>query len=317
VRPADGGPSGALGAYLAEIRRVPLLTREEERDLARAWRDRRDTRAAHRLVTSNLRFVVRVARGYRSYGLRLADLVQEGNLGLLRALEGYDPERGIRLVSYAVWWIKAYIHNYVLHSWSMVKLGTTQAQRRLFFALARGRHDPVRPPEAPGLDDAALGRVARALGIAPAQVEQMGARLAGRDLSLDAPAGDGPATRLDLLESEAPGPEDLVAGAEEAVRLSGHVAEALAALDGRERTVVERRIMAEDPLTLQELGEALGCTRERARQIEFRAKVKLRRALAGQLPGRPSGPLPRPGGGRGGAGRHRQGGSRGNVTSST
>jgi RNA polymerase sigma-32 factor len=309
VRAARGEPAGGLEAYLAEIRRVPLLTREEERDLARAWRVRRDTRAAHRLVTSNLRFVVMVARGYRSYGLRLADLVQEGNLGLLRALEGYDPERGIRLVSYAVWWIKAYIHNYILRSWSMVKLGTTQAQRRLFFALARSRNDPARPPEAPGLDEASLGRVARTLGVAPAQVEQMGARLAGRDLSLDAPAGDGPATRLDLLESGVPGPEELVAEAEEAVRLAGRVGEALAALDGRERSVVERRVMADDPLTLQELGDALGCTRERARQIEFRAKAKLRRALAGQVPGA--------GGGGPVARRRRHGGSRGNVTSST
>jgi RNA polymerase sigma-32 factor len=190
-----------------------------------------------------------------------------------------------------------------------VKLGTTQAQRRLFFALGRSQRDPGRPPEAPGLDEAALGRVARTLGVAPAQVELMGARLAGRDLSLDAPVGDGPATRLDLLESGAPGPEDLVAGAEEAIRLAGRVGEALASLDGRERSVVERRIMADEPLTLQELGDDLGCTRERARQIEFRAKAKLRRALAGQVPGWGDG-------GRG-AGRRRHGGTRGNVTSST
>ena len=265
---------GAFEVYLAQIRRVPLLSREEEAEIARAYRAQGDTRAAHRLVTANLRFVVQVARGYRSYGLRLADLVQEGNMGLMRALEGFDPDRGIRLISYAVWWIKAYIHNYILRSWSMVKLGTTQAQRRLFFALARAQREAARHGDAPGLDEGALASVAQRMGVAPAQIEQMGRRLAARDVSLDAPAGDGSGTRLDLVESDAPGPEDLVSDAEEA------------ALDERERAIVEMRLMRDAPMTLQALGDSLGCTRERARQLEFRAKAKLRRALASSLPGR-------------------------------
>ena len=277
---------GAFEVYLAQIRRVPLLSREEEAEIARAYRAQGDTRAAHRLVTANLRFVVQVARGYRSYGLRLADLVQEGNMGLMRALEGFDPDRGIRLISYAVWWIKAYIHNYILRSWSMVKLGTTQAQRRLFFALARAQREAARHGDAPGLDEGALASVAQRMGVAPAQIEQMGRRLAARDVSLDAPAGDGSGTRLDLVESDAPGPEDLVSDAEEAALVARQVGTALAALDERERAIVEMRLMRDAPMTLQALGDSLGCTRERARQLEFRAKAKLRRALASSLPGR-------------------------------
>jgi RNA polymerase sigma-32 factor len=287
--PRPAGDLGTFEVYVAEIRRVPVLSREEERELARAYRERGDTRAGHRLVTANLRFVAQVARGYRSYGLRLADLVQEGNMGLMRALEGYDPERGIRLISYAVWWIKAYIHNHILRSWSMVKLGTTQAQRRLFFALARAQREASLRVDGPGTDESALAAVARRLRVAPAQVEQMGLRLAARDVSLDAPAGDGSAKRLDLLESDAPGPEDLVSGAEEAAFVAGQVGLALAALDERERAVVEMRVMSDAPMTLQALGESLGCTRERARQLEFRAKAKLRRALASSLPGRGGG----------------------------
>jgi RNA polymerase sigma-32 factor len=284
-----------LEVYLAEIRRVPVLSREAERDLARAYRVDRDTRAAHQLVTANLRFVVQVARRYRSYGLRLADLVQEGNLGLMRALEGYDPERGIRLISYAVWWIKAYIHNYILRSWSMVRVGTTQARRRLFFALARTERESARrgDPAAPGLDEEALAEVARKLRVTPAQVEEMGHRLSAPDVSLDAPAGEGPATRLDLIASDAPGQDELLSGAEESAFLTAQVGAALAALDERERAIIEMRVMADAPVTLQALGDSLGCTRERARQLEFRAKAKLRRSLGIARPGHGTGPLPR------------------------
>jgi RNA polymerase sigma-32 factor len=286
----------SFDVYLAEVRQVPLLSREEERELARAFRLARDTRAAHRLVAANLRFVVQVARGYRSYGLRLADLVQEGNLGLMRAVEGYDPDRGFRLVSYAVWWIKAYIHGHILRSWSMVKLGTTQAQRRLFFTLARTQREVVRhgAPGAPGMDADALAAVARKLRVPPALVEQMGHRLSARDVSLDAPAGDGPTTRLDLLESEAPGPDDVLSGAEESAQVAGHVAAALASLDERERAIIERRVMSETPETLQALGASLGCTRERVRQLECRAKAKLREALAALFPGHASRGAPSP-----------------------
>ena len=240
-----GGPA-PLERYITEIDRHPLLTVEEEQEFARRFRDHGDTRAAHVLVTANLRFVVSVARQYRSHGFRVADLVQEGNIGLMRAVQKFDPDRGIRLVTYAAWWIRAHIHEHIVRSWSVVRLGTTQAQRRLFLSLSR----PAREPEA-------------------------------RDVSLDAPVGDEPGrTTLDLVHGDGPGPEDAFEGAQENALLTGAVQEALARLAPRERFIVEQRVMSDRPLTLGEIGVRLGFSRERARQIELRALTKLRLALA-------------------------------------
>jgi RNA polymerase sigma-32 factor len=281
--------SSSLELYLAEINRFPLLTVEEEQRLARLFAEQGDTRAAHRLITANLRFVVKVAYEYRSYGFRMADLVQEGNIGLMKAVQKFDPTKGIRLISYAVWWIRAYIQNYILKSWSLVKLGTTQAQRKLFFSLARTRRELDRDSvehgaESDGRDSA---KVASKLHVKATEVDEMAQRMDGRDLSLDAPVGDdGGTTHVELVATPDPGADDQLNGAEEAVLVSGQVAAALARLDKRERFIIEQRVMAERPLTLKELGDHFGFSRERARQLEIRAKDKLKQelvALAGQI----------------------------------
>jgi len=282
ARAASQTTPGSLDIYLSEINRFPLLTADEERRLSRAYRDQADTRAAHRLVASNLRFVVKVAYEYRSYGLRMADLVQEGNIGLMKSVQKFDPEKGIRLISYAVWWIRAYIQNYVLRSWSLVKLGTTQAQRKLFFSLARTKReiDRTSPEHGADSDAADANRIARRLRVKPDEVREMERRLEGRDLSLDAPMGeDGGATHLDFVVGDAGSQADEFSEAEERRMVQGRVGEALARLDPRERFIVERRLMSERPMTLKELGDHFGFSRERARQLEIRAKEKLREGL--------------------------------------
>jgi len=261
--------------YLKEISRYPLLSIEEELRLARAFRGDGDTRAAHELVTANLRFVVKVAWGYRSYGLRVSDLVQEGNIGLMKAVQKFDPDMGIRLISYAVWWIRAYIQNYILRSWSLVKLGTTQAQRKLFFSLARARREVERAGAAA---DPAL-RIAQKLRVQLEDVRDMEQRLEGRDLSLDAPVGESGASHLELLPGRLPAQDDALSSAEESHMVAGSVGVALSLLDERERFIVERRLMADHPATLKDLGEHFGFSRERARQLEIRARQKLRHAL--------------------------------------
>jgi RNA polymerase sigma-32 factor len=274
--------ANSLELYLSEINRFPLLSVEEEQRLARRFAAEGDTRSAHRLVTANLRFVVKVAFEYRSYGFRMADLIQEGNIGLMKAVQKFDADKGIRLISYAVWWIRAYIQNYILKSWSLVKLGTTQAQRKLFFSLARTKRELDKLSSEHGADsdgqDAA--KVARKLKVKPSEVREMEQRMDGRDLSLDAPIGeDGGHTHVDFVASADPGQDDELSGAQEQQLVQGKVGQALARLDRRERYIIEQRVMSERPLTLKELGEHFGFSRERARQLEIRAKEKLRQEL--------------------------------------
>src|SRR5512133_1598438 len=197
--------SNSLELYLSEINRYPLLTVDEEQRLARDFRRDGDTRAAHRLVTANLRFVVKVSYEYRSYGFKMADLIQEGNIGLMKAVQKFDPDKGIRLISYAVWWIRAYIQNYILKSWSLVKLGTTQAQRKLFFSLARTRRELDKTSLEHGADSDGrdANKVAKKLRVKPSEVREMELRMEGRDLSLDAPMGDDAgSSHVDFVESE-------------------------------------------------------------------------------------------------------------------
>jgi RNA polymerase sigma-32 factor len=272
--------SGSLVRYLAEISRYKLLTVEEEQALARAFRAG-DLEAGHRLVTANLRFVVKISYEYRSYGIRMSDLIQEGNIGLMKAVQKFDADKHIKLISYAVWWIRAYIQNCVLRSWSLVKLGTTQAQRKLFFSLARTRRELERlnrsEPERTSVD-----AIAARLHVKPAEVREMEQRLGGRDLSLDAPLGDdGDTNHIDYVASAAALQDDELAGQQEARLIGGRVREALVRLDSRERFIIERRAMDEQPMTLKELGEHFGFSRERARQLELRAKDKLKVELAG------------------------------------
>jgi RNA polymerase sigma-32 factor len=256
------------------VSRHPLLSADEERALARAYRAG-DGRAGHALVTANLRFVVKVAHGYRSYGLRLVDLIQEGNIGLMKAVQKFDPDMGIRLISYAVWWIRAYIQNYILRSWSLVKLGTTQAQRKLFFSLGRARREAERS----GPDADRTRHMARSLRVQTDDVRHMEERLEARDVSLDAPVGDGGASHVDFVASELPPQDEALSAAEEFRIVSLGVDGALARLDPRERYIVEQRLMADHPATLKKLGDHFGFSRERARQLEIRARDKLREAL--------------------------------------
>ncbi|MCY1014273.1 RNA polymerase factor sigma-32 [Pyxidicoccus sp. MSG2] len=270
--------SGSLAMYLSEINHYSLLTVEEEQELARRF-IKGDLAAGHRLVTSNLRFVVKVAYEYRSYGIKMSDLIQEGNIGLMKAVQKFDPDKGIRLISYAVWWIRAYIQNYILKSWSLVKLGTTQAQRKLFFSLARTR----RELEKFGSGDAIVNvdDIARRLHVKPGEVREMEQRMGGRDLSLDAPMGeDGGNSHVDFVVSAAAPQDDEFADKEEAGLINARVRTALMRLDPRERFIIEQRVMNERPMTLKELGEHFGFSRERARQLEIRAKDKLKSELA-------------------------------------
>jgi RNA polymerase sigma-32 factor len=275
TRQRASAPVDPLDLFLAEIRTVPLLTAEEEARLAREWRDRGDARAAHHLITANLRFVVKVAHEYRTYGFRLADLIQEGNIGLMKAVQKYDPEKEIRLISYAVWWIRAYIQNYILRSWSLVKIGTTQAQRKLFFSLARTKRELERLG---GVAEAV--KVADRLNVRESEVVEMERRMDGRDLSLDAPWGeDGSSSHGDHVAWDGAGADDEMGRREERRMATSVVKVAIDRLDERERFIVQNRILTDAPMTLKDVGAHFGFSRERARQLELRAKEKLRKEL--------------------------------------
>jgi RNA polymerase sigma-32 factor len=270
--------NGSLSMYLGEINQYHLLTQEQEQALARRF-TKGDLQAGHQLVTSNLRFVVKVAYEYRSYGIKMSDLIQEGNIGLMKAVQKFDPDKGIRLISYAVWWIRAYIQNYILKSWSLVKLGTTQAQRKLFFSLARTRRELEKYSTSDQVVTNAE-EIAKRLHVKPSEVREMEQRMGGRDLSLDAPMGeDGGNTHVDFVASNHIAQDDEVADREEAGLINSRVQVALTRLDPRERFIIQQRVMNERPMTLKELGEHFGFSRERARQLEIRAKEKLKHEL--------------------------------------
>jgi RNA polymerase sigma-32 factor len=270
----------ALDQYLRQISRVALLTVDEEQRLAREFRDHGDTRAAHRLVEANLRFVVKVAFEYRSYGLPMSDLVQEGNIGLMKGVQKFDPDRQIRLISYAVWWIRAYIQGHVLRSWSLVKIGTTQAERKLFFSLARTRREIERLSPGAHVDDGAdVDLVAKKLNVRSSDVIDMQQRMGARDLSLEAPIGEGTSTHLDAMASSGEPQDEELARCEEEAVVARRIADAMGRLDARERHIVEARLMGDGKETLRDLGKRFGFSRERARQLELRGLEKLRREL--------------------------------------
>jgi RNA polymerase sigma-32 factor len=282
-------PQGSLATYLTEINRFPLLTPEEEFRLAVRFRDEGDIEAAHTLVTSNLRFVVKVANEYRAYGMRMSDLVQEGNIGLMTAVKKFDPHKGYRLISYAVWWIRAMIQSFILRSWSLVKIGTTQAQRKLFYKLSQTKRAIARLMKGGSgqepLDDAGRDIVAKTLHVSDRDVEEMDARMSGRDASLDLPLGeDGRSTALDLLVSE-DNQEALFAKAQEESKVRNEVRLAMDKLSDKERYILENRLMTDDPMTLQQIGDHYKISRERARQIEERAKQKIRETLSSGFSG--------------------------------
>ena len=272
--------SGGLQQYLAEVEKYPLLTPAKERELADLYYDKGDLAAAHSLVTANLRFVIKVAHEYRSYGMRMLDLVQEGNIGLMMAVKKFNPHRGYRLITYAVHWIRAYIQKYILQTWSLVKIGTTQAQRKLFYklnqttnALKGGRADAESEI---GMTDA----LASALDVKDKDVVEMQMRMSGRDFSLDNTVDiEGGASYVDRLESKTQNQEDELIETEEIVLREEGVHKALATLSDRENYVVNHRILAEKPSTLQEVGDHLKISRERVRQIEVGALKKLKGEL--------------------------------------
>lgn len=272
-----------LDQYMSEVRRFKLITREEEAELARKLRDDGDVEAAHKLVTSNLRFVVKVAMEYRSYNARMLDLVQEGNVGLMHAVRKFDPERGYRLITYAVWWIRAYIQSYLLKAFSLVKIGTTQAQRRIFFRLGAARKN-MQYQLGEELDDMSPSErhqeLADQLGVREKDVSSMEMRMSARDFSLDlALEENGDVTHLDVLADDGANTEALVGAAELRAGISDDLADALKVLNEREREVIELRHLGDDKPTLREVGKRWGVSRERARQIEAAAKEKIKKHL--------------------------------------
>ncbi len=266
--------------YVTEAARFPLLSREEEQALARRLRDEDDVAAAHRLVVANLRFVVKIAYEYRGYGLRLLDIVQEGNIGLMHAVKKFDPDKGYRLISYAVWWIRAHIHEFLLRSWSLVKLGSGRVRRKLFFKLRSERSKLQQDAGADSSVDGSDVELARRLGVADAELSEMEMRMAARDFSLDAPvSNEAETSHMDVLADDVPNQEAQLGAHEEQKLLRGAIERTTAALDDKERAVLDRRLLAEEPATLAEIGDGFGVSRERMRQIEGRVIDKLRLAM--------------------------------------
>jgi len=268
--------SNALDLYISKINKIPILTAEQEFSLAVRFKKTNDPEAAEKLVTSNLRFVVKIAHEYKNYGIKLIDLIQEGNIGLMHAVKKFDPYKGYRLISYAVWWIRAYMQNFIIKSWSLVKIGTTQAQRKLFFKLNQAKKKlesmSARNPE--------FAEIAENLNVKEAEIEEMDLRMSNRDLSLDAfISEDGDATFIDSLPFEGEDQEQALIRKEENSLVRLNIAGALAKLNERERFIIQNRIMADSPLTLQDIGDKYKITRERARQIEKDALRKIRAAI--------------------------------------
>lgn len=272
--------NSSLSRYIAYVRAIAELSREEESDAARRWLNEGDCGAAELLIRANLRYVVAIALTYRRYGLPLADLIAEGNFGLVHAVSKFNPERGTRFVTYAAYWIRAYMLNYVIRSWSMVGVGSGPLRSKLFFRLRRER---ARIANLVGDNEEAVRMLAERFGESQEKIMSLANRLEARDVSLDARVfDDGSVAMLDTLESDAPSQEETVADQQSRDRIKASLRDALRDLDPRERFIVEVRMMADvdDALSLAEIGRRLGVSRERARQLEARAKRKLRERLS-------------------------------------
>jgi RNA polymerase sigma-32 factor len=268
--------TGTLDIYIGEINRHPLLTAEEEFKLAVELKKNNDIEAAEKLIVSNLRFVVKIAHEYRNYGIKLTDLIQEGNIGLMHAVKKFDPYKGYRLISYAVWWIRAYMQNYIIKSWSLVKIGTTQAQRKLFFKLSQAKKRLENLSE----KNPEFSEIAESLGVKEVELAEMDLRLSHRDLSLDAfISEDGESTHMDYLAYKGEDQEISLIKKEEMALVKRNIAGALAKLNEKEKYIIKHRVMADHPETLQEIGNRYHITRERARQIEKQALNKMRLAI--------------------------------------
>ena len=272
-------PEGNLSRYLQEIRKFPMLEQEQEYMLAKRWREHEDIDAAHQLVTSHLRLVAKIAMGYRGYGLPLGELISEGNLGMMQAVKRFDPERGFRLATYAMWWIRASIQEYILHSWSLVKMGTTAAQKKLFFNL-RKLKGQMKAIEEGDLPLEKVQAIARSLDVTEAEVVSMNRRLAAPDHSLNAPLrGDMEGEWQDWLVDDSESQETVLADREELQKRQTLLNGALTTLNKRERHILSERRLKEEPTTLEDLSQHYGISRERVRQIEVRAFEKLQKAM--------------------------------------
>ena len=272
-------PEGGLNRYMQEIRKFPMLEPEQEYMLAKRWVDHEDTDAAHQMVTSHLRLAAKIAMGYRGYGLPQAEVISEANVGLMQAVKRFDPEKGFRLATYAMWWIRASIQEYILRSWSLVKMGTTAAQKKLFFNLRRAK-GKLQALEDGDLKPDHVKQIATNLGVSEADVVSMNRRLGG-DASLNAPlrADSESGEWQDWLVDDQPDQEENYAQAEELDRRRGYLEDAMSSLNERERRIFEARRLAEDPITLEDLSSEFGVSRERIRQIEVRAFEKVQKAV--------------------------------------
>ncbi|WP_282606725.1 RNA polymerase sigma factor RpoH [Pelagibius sp. Alg239-R121] len=273
------GSEGNLSSYLQEIRKFPMLEQEQEYTLAKNWREGGDVESAHQLVTSHLRLVAKIAMGYRGYGLPVSELISEGNVGMMQAVKRFDPERGFRLATYAMWWIRAAIQEYILHSWSLVKMGTTAAQKKLFFNL-RKLKGQMQAIEEGDLHPEQVSHIATQLNVPEADVISMNRRLAAPDNSLNAPLRiDGDGEWQDWLVDDTMDQETMLAEDEELGKRRALLVSAMKSLNERERHILEERRLKDNPTTLEELSQEYGISRERVRQIEVRAFEKLQKAI--------------------------------------
>ena len=273
---------GGLSRYLDEIRKFPMLKPDEEYMLAKSWREHGDRDAAHRLVTSHLRLVAKIAMGYRGYGLPISEVVSEGNVGLMQAVKRFEPDRGFRLATYAMWWIKASIQEYILRSWSLVKMGTTANQKKLFFNLRKAKSQ-ISALDEGDLRPDQVSEIATRLGVTEQDVIDMNRRLGG-DSSLNAPLREeGEGEWQDWLVDDSASQESILVDQEEGQNRTRALREALGVLNERERRIFEARRLAEDPITLEELSGEFGVSRERVRQIEVRAFEKIQEAVKHNL----------------------------------
>jgi len=277
--PTIAGGSGGLSRYLEEIRRFPMLEPGEEYMLAKRWQEHQDSEAAQKLVTSHLRLVARIAMGYRGYGLPIGEVISEGNVGLMQAVKRFEAERGFRLATYAMWWIRASIQEYILRSWSLVKMGTTAAQKKLFFNLRRVKGQ-IQALEEGDLKPEHVKQIATKLGVPEEDVISMNRRLSG-DAPLNAPVrNDGESGEWqDWLVDDTPNQEERLAESEELSRRKSYLATAMSGLNDREKRIFEARRLSDEPATLEDLSTEFGVSRERIRQIEVRAFEKVQRAV--------------------------------------
>ncbi len=270
--------AGSLDAYITSVNQIPVLTLDEEQGLARDYRDNEDLDAAQRMIMAHLRFVVHVARGYSGYGLALGDLIQEGNIGLMKAVKRFDPDKGVRLVSFAVHWIRAEIHEFILRNWRIVKVATTKAQRKLFFNLRKSKK------RLGWLNYAEVQKVAEDLGVPPATVVEMESRLAGQDVGFDSPTADDDEDNIrpapqNYLKYDGIDPAEQAERDDDSNRKHQLMLDGLGELDDRSRDIVHRRWLQEDKTTLQELADEYGVSAERIRQLEANALKKMRATM--------------------------------------